>query len=369
MRAERTYPDLSRFTYLRPRKLEDPTEAMRFLRVVLGVLEESPRVYRMGQVEPGLANEIAQYGPPPPLEPDGFVVARRGREGALELVRAKGADRAASALDRAAARVRAGQRGEAIATLRREVAARIEVPAVHVELGELLLAADPKAAEAAFVEALALDATLASAHLGLAAALFARGDQDGGQLALAQALALPPPSARAMRLAALTIVRDGPPRPKPFAIFLDVDRGGAVRAASDGSLPARSYAGCRAIARYEPEVRELLQGEPEPYHLGLVEEVVCLEAALGAYLVHREGGGGPAQAPLDVLLAIAKEEGLTGYAMFEVLGQHRPERARVAPPSVHDATVAYVLRHVLGAPALTGNRSVAALEAPPASVR
>ena len=77
--------------------------------------------------------------------------------------------------------------------------------------------------------------------------------------------------------------------------------------------------------------------------------------------------GGAANA--GVIVAIAKEEGLTGYVMFEVLGRHRPERARVAPPSVHDATVAYVLRHVLGAPALTGNRFVAVYEAAPSSHR
>jgi hypothetical protein len=33
--------------------------------------------------------------------------------------------------------------------------------------------------------------------------------------------------------------------------------------------------------------------------------------------------------------------------MFEILGQHRPERARAAPPDVHRDTVAYIERWVL----------------------
>jgi hypothetical protein len=37
-----------------------------------------------------------------------------------------------------------------------------------------------------------------------------------------------------------------------------------------------------------------------------------------------------------------------GYAMFEILGQHRPERARTAPADVHRAVVSYVEKHVLG---------------------
>ncbi len=34
--------------------------------------------------------------------------------------------------------------------------------------------------------------------------------------------------------------------------------------------------------------------------------------------------------------------------MFEILGQHRPERARAAPADVHRDTVSYLERWVLG---------------------
>jgi len=45
---------------------------------------------------------------------------------------------------------------------------------------------------------------------------------------------------------------------------------------------------------------------------------------------------------------MAQKDGLSGYAMFEVLGQHRPERARTAPPEVHSAILEYVEQYVLG---------------------
>jgi hypothetical protein len=75
--------------------------------------------------------------------------------------------------------------------------------------------------------------------------------------------------------------------------------------------------------------------------------VVCLEAALGAYLAGR-GNNEPADPALDDLLRTAREEGLSGYAMFEILGQRRPERARAAPADVHRDVATYVERHLLG---------------------
>ena len=367
--ARRTYPDLTRFSYTRARKLEDPTQAMRFLRVVLSVIEDSPRVYLMGDAAPSLANEIAQYGPTPPAEPDGLAVPGIGKDGEPALVRPAGAEAAAREIDAATALVRGGKREAAIATLRRATGRVRDVPGLFVELGNLLGQSDPRGAEEAFTQAIHVDASLSSAHLGLATMWLARGDRDAAQIAVARAIALHPPSPRAQRIAALAAEADGPPRPAPIAIFLDVDVRGAVRAATDASLPSRSYAGCRAIVRYEPEVRALLHGEPGPYHLGVVEEVICLEAAIGAYLVHRDGGAGAPEPIFEALYDIAREEGLTGYAMFEILGKHRPERARLAPAPIHEAEVAYVLRHVLGAPGLGDSARLAATQSEDGSGR
>src|SRR6185436_10178317 len=143
---------------------------------------------------------------------------------------------------------------------------------------------------------------------------------------------------------------------RPFAIFIDVDSVGAIHVGSAGTTPAQLYASCRAVMRYEPEVRSAIFGQPleTPYHLTAVEEIVCLEAAMGAYVVQmsdRETPGAQPDPALDGLMRLAGEEGLSGYVMFEILGRHRPERARMAPPDVHKAMVEYVQRHVLGSSA------------------
>jgi hypothetical protein len=108
--------------------------------------------------------------------------------------------------------------------------------------------------------------------------------------------------------------------------------------------------------RYEPALRSQIFQQPRetPYSLSVAEEVVCLEAGLGAYLAKHD----KPDPELEELLRIAREEGLSGYVMYEILGQHRPERARTAPPDVHRDTVAYlekwVLSHHEPAPPLGG---------------
>src|SRR5262249_17354626 len=120
-----------------------------------------------------------------------------------------------------------------------------------------------------------------------------------------------------------------------------------------GTMAAQLYASCRAVMRYEPDVRAVIFDQPRstPYYLSIAEEVVCLEAALGAYLFEMSSDEMPEHVPdasMDALAKLAKDEGLSGYVMFEILGQHRPERARLAPPDVHRQMVEYIEKHVLG---------------------
>ena len=76
---------------------------------------------------------------------------------------------------------------------------------------------------------------------------------------------------------------------------------------------------------------------------------MCLEAAIGAYLFEQQRSKEvEPDRSIEALLEIAHDEGLLGYAMFEILGQHRPERARTAPADVHRAVLQYVEKHVLG---------------------
>jgi tetratricopeptide (TPR) repeat protein len=220
-------------------------------------------------------------------------------------------------------------------------------------------------AETAYREAIAVDATFAPAHLGLAELAARRGDRPAARRALVEALAYHPASARGLALLRTLVggpgasaadggwydvpkeaapAADG--RVEPFALFLDVDGSGAIHVATAKGDPAQIYGGCRAVMRFEPALRSQIFQQPRetPYYLSVAEEVVCLEAALGAYLSTKGERSDPT---LERLLQIAQEDGLSGYVMFEILGQHRPERARTAPADVHRDVVGYLERWVL----------------------
>ena len=115
------------------------------------------------------------------------------------------------------------------------------------------------------------------------------------------------------------------------------------------------YGGCRALLRYEPDMRAELFGVPhdEPYFLSAEEEMICVEAGIGAAIVERDTAPQEGRAPVldadsEALLRMAHTEGLLGYVMFEIIGQARPDIARMAPASAHRAMVTYVEHHVLG---------------------
>jgi hypothetical protein len=128
------------------------------------------------------------------------------------------------------------------------------------------------------------------------------------------------------------------------------------------------------VMRWEPEVRSAIFEQPPetPYYLSVIEEVVCLESAIGAYIFDQaeqrgtnemrgalpavpEGGLRQAQVTestndtaMEALFRMAQKDGLSGYALFEILGQHRPERVRMAPEEVHRAVLDYVEQYVIG---------------------
>jgi hypothetical protein len=191
-----------------------------------------------------------------------------------------------------------------------------------------------------------------------ARSLFASGDAAAAKESVAQALAYHPTLEEALLLAAELREHEGvraPTRAEPYRIFLEVDDAGVVRVGSAPTSGARMYAGCRALMRYELELRAALFDEPEstPYFLSAAEEMFCTESAIGAYVaeqaVAREHGATPPEDDqTGALMGLAHTEGLLGFIMFEVLGRHRPDVARTAPRFVHRAMVAYAKRHVLG---------------------
>ncbi len=347
--AARVFPDLERFWYANNQRLDGPDEAFKFTRMVATVLNDSPRFYALDAAPGDVENAVVQYGPPA-VEPDGWSFARRGPTGVGELNAAPGAAEARVDFDRGAAFAARGEAGPAVAAFRAAAIKSPKAPAIHVALAAALTKSGKlEEAERAYNEAIGADPSFAPAYTGLAELSERRGDVATAKKVLTEALAYQPSSRRALTMAQR--LGGGGQRVAPFAIFLDVDSVGAIRVTTAVGNPAQMYGGCRAVMRYEPEVRAQIFEQPAetPYYLSVVEEVICLEAALGAYMIDQQGKGENApDEPLEKLLDLAHEEGLSGYVMFEILGKHRPERARVAPPEVHRAMVRYIERELFG---------------------
>jgi tetratricopeptide (TPR) repeat protein len=354
--AFHTYPDLERFGYSSNRKMEDLREGLKFTKMVATVLEDSPRFYALTDATPDLANTVAQYGPPGTPEADGWHIVKRGADGIGVIMNAEVSPEARAVYDRGAKAYTAHQFPDAIAAFKEANQKSPAVPAIRVAYAEALQASgDVPGALAAYKEAVDVDPTYSTAHRGLAEMLFKTGKIEDARREVAEALAYHPGSAQAFATA--TEISGGKgiagERVKPFDIFIDVDSVGAIHVGSSGGSPAGMYASCRAVLRYEPDIRSALfkQAPDTPYYLSMVEEVVCIESAIGAYVADHldESGAEKADDPnLETLLQIAKTEGLSGYAMYEILGTHRPERARTAPGDVHRAMIDYIDRHVLG---------------------
>ena len=355
--APRVFPDLERFGYAPNRKMDDPVESMKFTKLVATVLHDSPRFYALDKTGPEHANTIAQYGPPGTPEADGWAVTSRGDGGISRLARVDPSADARADYDKASARSAQKDASGAAALFRQAVAKSPRIPALRVSLADALAAAgDAAAAQQAYREAIEVDPTYSSAHRGLAEMLIKGGDPQGARREIAEALAYHPGSRRAIEVAdAITFgaATEGGGRVRPFPIFIDVDSVGAIHVAAAENNPAQMYASCRAVMRYEPDVRAALFKQPAetPYFLSVAEEVICVESAIGAYLFERSSEDSvddDADPAMETLLKMAQKDGLSGYAMFEILGQHRPERARMAPPEVHRAMVEYVQEYVLG---------------------
>lgn len=347
--APRVFPDLERFWYANDQRLDEPEEALKFTRMVATILSDSPRFYALDAAPGNVENATVQYGPKA-APPDGWSITRRGANGVGELTPAPGAAEARGDFDRGEALAGKGDAAGAIAAYLAAAIKSPKAPAIQVALAAALAKSGKlDEAERACNGAIAADPTFAPSYTALADLAEKRGQIAAARKAIAEGLAYQPDSRRALSIAQR--LGAGGRRVAPFAIFLDVDSVGAIRVTTAEGNPAQMYGGCRAVMRYEPEVRAQIFEQPAetPYYLSVVEEVICLEAALGAYMVDRRDDDDEApDANLEELLSLAHDEGLSGYVMFEILGQHRPERARVAPPDVHRAMVRYVERELFG---------------------
>ncbi|MFO0615658.1 MAG: hypothetical protein U0414_23895 [Polyangiaceae bacterium] len=358
--AVRTFPDLEHFAYSDDLVLQDPVDAVRLSQLIARTVERSPRTYGVVNAGPEVANLVAQYGPLVTTEPDAFIIPKTDTSGHTSMETQPYSSDAKDAFEAGLAEEKAGAFDRAEQHFKEAIAESPSVPALHLAYARMLAKRSSSEAEAELRRTIRLDPTLAIGHRELGRILFDRGDLPGARNEIAHALAYDPPSKAAMDLATKLKPADNDPKPQwwvrvqPYAIFVDVDPAGMIRIASPNLPSARMYAGCRAVMRYEVDLRAHLFELPpeEPYFLSAAEEMLCVESAIGAMIVDRraaisQGEEPPKDPQAENLLMIAHMDGLLGYVMFEVLGQWRPERARMAPASVHHATFLYVARNVL----------------------
>jgi tetratricopeptide (TPR) repeat protein len=343
--AAPVYPDLERFTY-EPSRPFVREQAKALAARIQQRLETSPRLYSLQLAEGSLANPIAQYGPPPPSEPDPWVRTVRTSDG-YELAWARpgpGARQHVQAANRALAQ------NDPIAArdaLQAAAQADPKVPGLWVALGRVhATARDDAAAEAAYLEALGIDERYFDAHLELALLYERRGAMADVRIAVSHALAIHPVSPRAREVARrLGQLQEGPRLPP---VFIEVGRSGSIVVGTSGSAGARAYASCHAALRHEPSLRSELLGLPaeDPYHLSLAEERLCAEVLLVSV-----DPQDPTERELGKVLGdLAARGQLPAFVLFGGLGTHRPEWLRLAPDDLFSQVVDYVALHVLPLP-------------------
>lgn len=352
--AEPVYPALDRFDFTQPAAY-DPARARAATETIDRVIEQSPRLYVLRSIDPRLANDVGQYGPPPRDEPDPWIrVVATSNEG-YDVAWATPSPEAESQVRGANAALDEGDLARAARAF--EAAARAsQAPGLWVQLARVQASmGDSAGALTSLNEALTIDSRYFDAHLERAHIASRSGDLETARQALAEALALYPTSPRAKQL--VEALGGAQPRPEAPHVFIEVAQSGAIVVGSTADPGAAMYARCRAAVRYEPDLRASLLGtSPKaPYRLSMGEEIVCLEAMLAT----TEGGGTAGRAtsdsplaPADTRIAGLEQLAISGqlaaYALYDVIGSHRPEYLRLAPDAIHQRVVDYVLQRVLG---------------------
>lgn len=350
--AQATYPDLSRFTFTGEAVLNVPDDLINYANLVYRTIEQSPRLYVFRSAPQPPQNTVALYGPAQPDEPDLWTrsVVQPPSDSRL-LVPAAPPDDVRSLLTN----ISSPPPAEALDTLKRAASLSPQSPGVHTLLAESALAAGQlDVSEDACKAALQIDPYFPPAHRVLAEIALARKDNAKAKDELSEALALYPTSSRAWKVTSALIgvgaeryIGVQPP-------FIEVNSSGAITIVSCDSPFCERYAACKAAFRYEPDLRTAIlnQGLSIPYHLSATEELVCVEAGLGAYASARQQPGAKTAMPSDPtaesLIRLARERGLTSFVLFDIIGTYRPDVLRTAPLPVHEAIVRYVKSKVFG---------------------
>lgn len=343
--ATPVYPDLQRFTFVGASAVPDDSFLTGYADVVASTLEESPLLYvfRSGPDVPANVQEL--FGPAPASKPDAWKRAAN-HQGQLVLVDAPPPN-AARALMEQGLKEKGAKRLELLGKAAQQAGSS---PGVHLLLAESAFAeGDAALADKAARDALRIDSMYPGAYRVLAEVALRAGKRDEARSHIAKALALYPAYDRGWELARALLNR---PLSREAAVpqpFIAVNNDGAVIVASCPGAFCERYAACKAAFRYEPPLRAPILNEPvgTPYHLSATEEVVCTHAGLGAHLHAQHEGVAMPDPRAEMLLQLARTQGVAGFAMFEHLGPHRPELFRVAPQPSHQAVLQYVLERVL----------------------
>lgn len=349
-RATPVYPTLSHFTFAGEGPVDVPDDLLEYANLISETLSASPLLYVFRNGPASLANLRALWGPEPERNPDPWqrvVVDSLGRP---SLVAALPSDAVRPLLDKAAT-----PGPESLPLLQQAAQKAPDVPGVHAMLADSALAAnDLDVADGAARAALAIDPAFPHAFRVLAEVAMRRGDNTRAREAISRALALYPTYPRAWKVAEAIVGHELDRAAKIEQPFIEVTPAGAVIVVSCERPFCAGYAACKAAFRFEPVFRAAVLQEPDtqPYHLSATEEVVCLQAGLGAHaeLHLQESPDAVPDPTAELLIQLAGESGLTAYAMFEVIGPHRPEWLRVAPRPVHEAIVQHIQLRVLGVP-------------------
>ena len=347
-RAHRTYPDLTRFSFAGDSPISVPDDLLMFANHVSEVLAASPLLYVFRTGPASLANIHALFGPKPVDDPDPWQCVAVDAQGSPSLVPSLPTDDVRPLLDQG---MKAGPKG--LDSLKQAAEKSKTVPGVQAMLADAALAVgDLDTADQAARVALAADPSFPLSFRILAEVRWRHHQQDRAKEAIARALALYPTYPRAWKVAEVIV---GHPIDRAVVVeqpFIEVNDKGAIVVVSCDRPFCVGYASCKAAFRFEPVFRAAMLQEPEsaPYHLSVTEEVVCLQAGLGTHMAEREKNPAISDQTAELLIQLAAEKGLSSFALFEILGFHRPEWLRIAPRPVHEALVHHILVHVLGTP-------------------
>ena len=130
-------------------------------------------------------------------------------------------------------------------------------------------------------------------------------------------------------------------------VFVEVTPEGAVLYAGPAGSPwIQTYAQCKAVFRYCPEVRMSFGMKAKPYKISIMEEMACLTLATDAYgEMKKEGNIRDAQG--EILAAAVEDGWIMEFALFEIIGKLDPDYMKFLPADLRASVITYIEKFVV----------------------